>query len=436
MFSPAACAASACVAQMRAADHAVLMVAKQRLNGLGAIGHLAFAGRRRGVSKSLGALANSCSASSRSSSAASERLSWPPCALACRPSRSSPASALHRAASAAARRRPAPRAHQADGSSAAIASRSATVAGPTGSAAWRPRPAAPAPGPEPDPRAIHRAPSRSARQAPRRRAPPPEPPPTPAARRGSRRRRRCRTRPPTPAAGCGSCAWSPASGAPSRTTSARTARSHTSSCSTCSATARCTGSAEAARRRPVRPASAPLKHARELRTVAGRHRARVQQPVGQPVQQVAVGRLGQFQLPLAPPLLGLSSSSSARATTWSSQNSATATPSGPYSTSTRAVGRDPRDRAKRAVTHDRQHDIQQVLRHGVTAVERCPHLRARVRSCRQFEVPTGVGTSGATAQCHMVGCQIMARSVVIDRVELLRRRALHPRHRRQSLERG
>ena len=163
-------------AQMGAADDAVLMVTEQRLDGLGAVGNLAIAGGRRGVAKSLGALADSvqrlvavgvgglCGGLGRLADPLVRRVDGERRRL------------LAGRRRAAARWRPAPPARRAAGSSASTASRSAIAAARPCSASWRRRPAAPAPARAPARRAARRASARSARRAPRRRGPPPESP--------------------------------------------------------------------------------------------------------------------------------------------------------------------------------------------------------------------------------------------------------------------
>jgi hypothetical protein len=102
-----------------------------------------------------------------------------------------------------------------------------------------------------------------------------------------------------------------------------------------------------------------------------------------------------------------------------------------------SAGRDPRDRPERAITDDGQHDIAQRLRYVVFVgvAQRFTHFGAGIRSGRQFEVPPGVGASGAPAQSHTAGRQVAAGRVEVNGVELVRRGPLHPGDRRQTVER-
>ena len=190
-----------------------------------------------------------------------------------------------------------------------------------------------------------------------------------------------------------------------------------------------------------------FQYPRQLRAVPGGRRAGVEQPVGQPVQQIGrpVGAVGQFQLPFAPPLLNtvvvrlaIDLRGPCRDLVVAELGQCSAVGSVQHLHG--AGGGDPRDRGERLVADDGQHDVPQLVRNivgvgGSVAVERSPHLGARVGAGGQLEVPAGVRPAGAAAQRHMVSGQIMVGSVEVDGVELLGRRPLHPGHRRQSLKR-
>jgi len=178
-----------------------------------------------------------------------------------------------------------------------------------------------------------------------------------------------------------------------------------------------------------------LEDAREFRTVAGNRRARVEQPVCQPVQQTGIGPLGQLEFPLAPPLLGfLVALGLGHDVVVAELRHCGAVRRIQHVDSAR--GRDARDRADRAIAHDRQHDVQQFLRNGVAGLgaERRSHLGPGIRPCGQFDMPAGVGAPGTAAQGHTVGGEIVGRCVEVDGIELLRRRTLHAGDRRQPLE--
>ncbi len=352
------------------------------------------------------------------------------------PSRWSPGRAPpRRVPVAAVRRPPDPRARRAAGNSVAIASRSATAAAPTGTSAWHPRPAAPAPARGPDRPAVRPVRVHSARRAPRHRAPHPARRPTVAARRGSRHRRRSRTPLPTTAAGCGSCVSSPASGAPSRTRRPAPRDPIRRAASTCSATARWMGSTGALRapssvRAPLSSTRASLEPCPAGTAPASSSRfANLSSRSRSPP-------LGQLQLPFAPLLL--------RAVLVRLGGHLVVAELGERQ---RRRGRRARrrcgwSRCGRPGASGRSRTMANTTSRSGSGtsprpvgVERLAHLGAGVRSRGQFEVPPGVGAAGAPAQRDVVGGQVVARRVEVDRVELLGRRTLHPRDRRQALER-
>ncbi len=170
--------------------------------------------------------------------------------------------------------------------------------------------------------------------------------------------------------------------------------------------------------------------------MSGRLRARVQEPVGQPVQQA--GRRGraldELQLPLPPLLLVVLTGRRGHLVVTELGDRGAR---GAVEQVDGAVGRDPGHRRQWPVANDGQHDVPQSLRDrpAVTVVQRRSHLGAGVRARGQLQVPAGVRSAGASAQRDVVSGQIVARGVEVDGVELLRRRPLHPGHRREALER-
>ena len=178
---------------------------------------------------------------------------------------------------------------------------------------------------------------------------------------------------------------------------------------------------------------------------AGR-RTGAKQPVAQLVHQLGVRfGLGEFELPLTPPLLdfwciggGGPRRGDLVVAEFSQHRVVGAVelvdvPRGGYS----------RDRAQRAVPDNCQHDVHQLGRHifvalfavAVRGTQRCAHLGAGVGSCRQLQVPTGIYTAGATAQRDSSGRQITRRGVEVHGVQCLRRGPLHPKNVRDTGER-
>ncbi len=206
--------------------------------------------------------------------------------------------------------------------------------------------------------------------------------------------------------------------------------------STCCATARCIASTlRLVGVRLVAVVGGAREHPSEFRPVSGRHRARVEESVGQPVQQVGRhGRsFGEFQLPLTPLLLA--------ALTRRRRHLVVAELGdrrafGVVEQVDGAFGGDSGDGPQRPVTHDGQHDVLEIVRDRAAdaVVQRHPHLGAGVRARRQLEMPARVRSAGPSAQRDVVGGQVVGCGVVVDGLELLGRRALNARHGRKALE--
>jgi len=89
-----------------------------------------------------------------------------------------------------------------------------------------------------------------------------------------------------------------------------------------------------------------------------------------------------------------------------------------------AGSRDTRDRNQRAVAHDGQHDVEQLfgdIGGAGTRPECGADLRARLRSGRQFEVPTRIGPAGPPPQRDPPGGQVVLRGVEVHGLQGLRR---------------
>ncbi len=177
-----------------------------------------------------------------------------------------------------------------------------------------------------------------------------------------------------------------------------------------------------------------VEHPGQFGAVPGRLGAGIQQPVRQPLQQVAVAACREFQLPFAPLLFRAVGVGLCRHLVIAEFGEGSAVRRAQHVDG--SAGRDPRNRCERAITDDGQHDVAQRLRYFVfgRVAQRFTHFCAGIRSRRQFEVPPGVGATGAPAQCHVSGRQIAAGRVEVDGVELMRGGPLHPGDRRQTVE--
>ena len=178
-----------------------------------------------------------------------------------------------------------------------------------------------------------------------------------------------------------------------------------------------------------------VKHPGQFGAVPGRLGAGIQQPVAQPVQQVAVAARRELQLPFAPLLFRAVGVGLCRHLVVAEFGKGSAVGRAQHVDG--SAGRDPRHRCERTITDDGQHDIAQRLRYVAfgRVAQRFTHLCAGIRAGRQFQMPPGVGATGAPAQCHAAGRQVAAGRVEVDGVELVRRGPLHPGNRRQTVER-
>ena len=217
-------------------------------------------------------------------------------------------------------------------------------------------------------------------------------------------------------------------------TSARTARSHTSSSSTCSATARCTGSVGRLRcrwtatscraRAPAWSRDRRVRHRHRAADCSAGSTARCRRSRCRPPQfrrapiptRATVARRGPSR---GPPDLPAD-----HAVTWSLLNSASAVPSTPYSTwlsrwvVIRATGSSGRSRTIASTTSSNS------LGTVVSSDRTSSGARISVRASGpdgNFRCQPASVTTGAASQRDLVACQVLRRRVEVHRVQRLGR---------------
>ncbi len=150
--------------------------------------------------------------------------------------------------------------------------------------------------------------------------------------------------------------------------------------------------------------------------------SRVQQAVGQPVQQlrpeVGFHALDELEFPLSPVLRFGVGARRGRHLVIAELGERVSRR--PVEHVDDAGGRDARDRTERPIADDGEHDVLEFRGHrAVVVAERQPDLGPGVGAGRQLEVPTSVRPTGAPAEGDLPRGESLLGCVVVDGFEVL-----------------